>query len=97
METKEFILSMHLRKADESMPDWWKEMIYSAMEEYRNQSRWISVEERLPERNGYYFTWCAMPEEPGLIHYHKDTGWQNGFYNEKVTHWQLLSKPEERT
>lgn len=54
---------------------------------------WISVEDSLPTKNGYYITWCTMPEEPGLIHYHKDTGWQNGFYDERVTHWTVIVPP----
>lgn len=54
---------------------------------------WISVEDKLPAKNGYYITWCIMPNEPGLIHYHKSTGWQNGFYDERVTHWMEIVPP----
>lgn len=55
---------------------------------------WISVKERLPEKNGYYITWCIMPNEPGLIHYNQKSGWQNGFYNDRVTHWAEIKPPK---
>jgi hypothetical protein len=52
---------------------------------------WINVNDRLPDSNGYYIAACISPyREPGLIHYHAATGWQNGFY--KVTHWMPLPK-----
>ena len=41
----------------------------------------------LPPKNGYYNVVCCLPTELGVIHWHKDTGWQNGFYNDRVTHW----------
>lgn len=41
----------------------------------------------LPPANGYYNVICDYPAEMGLIHWHKDTGWQNGFYNDRVTYW----------
>jgi len=56
-------------------------------------SGWHSVEKELPSKNGYYICWCIMPNEPGLIHYHKNTGWQNGFYDERVTHWMDIIPP----
>ena len=54
---------------------------------------WISVNEELPTINGFYICWCG--DEPGLIHYHKDTGWQNGFYDDKVTHWKIILPPNK--
>ncbi|HRB44200.1 MAG TPA: DUF551 domain-containing protein [Niabella sp.] len=54
---------------------------------------WISVEKELPKKNGYYIVYCTMPNEPGLVHYHKDTGWQNGFYDDRVTHWAVIVPP----
>ncbi|MBO9151895.1 DUF551 domain-containing protein [Chitinophaga sp. GCM10012297] len=57
-------------------------------------SPWISVEDRLPEKKGYYIAMCLAPyKEPGLIHYHKNTGWQNGFY--ECSHWMPLPAPPE--
>lgn len=56
---------------------------------------WINVENELPSNNGFKICWCG--NEPGLIHYHKDTGWQNGFYNDWVTHWIDLVPPKEDT
>jgi len=47
----------------------------------------VSVEKELPDTNRYYNTICNSPIEMGLIHYHKETGWQNGFYTDRVTHW----------
>lgn len=69
--------------------------ILAAMEAYKNQSaptedKWI---EGLPDKNGYYICWCIDPEEPGLIHYNKSTDWQNGFYNNRVTHYKKISAP----
>lgn len=52
---------------------------------------WIRVEDGLPDDTGYYICWCD--NEPGLIHYHKETGWQNGFYNDIVTHWKIILPP----
>lgn len=55
--------------------------------------RWVPVLEKLPEKNGYYICWLDDPSEHGLIHYHTSAGWQNGFYNERVTHWFYLIPP----
>lgn len=49
--------------------------------------RWIPVSEREPDKNGHYICWLNYPSEHGLIHYHKAAGWQNGFYNQRVSHW----------
>ncbi len=59
-----------------------------------NRQGWTRVEDGLPKKNGYYICWCIEPSEPGLIHFHLDTGWQNGFYNERVTHWMKLEPPK---
>ena len=56
--------------------------------------KWISVEDRMPEENSYCIVWCINPNEYGLVHYHKLTGWQNGFYNDRVTHWQKPLPPK---
>ena len=73
--------------------------ICNAMEEYaqayhEDKTRWVKCSERLPEKNGYYIAWCIRPNEPGLINYHISTGWQNGFYNDRVTHWQEITPPK---
>lgn len=54
---------------------------------------WVPVAEKLPEKNGYYICWLDDPSEHGLIHYHTSAGWQNGFYNDRVTHWFYLIPP----
>ena len=67
--------------------------LQSRIKELEDERKWISVEDELPEKNGYYIVWCDKPSEHGLVHYHKNTGWQNGFYNDRVTHWKLLLPP----
>ena len=57
------------------------------------ENTWIKISDRLPSENGFKICWCGF--EPGLIHYHKDTGWMNGFYNDRVTHWFDLVPPSE--
>lgn len=69
------------------------EALQSRIKELEDERKWISVEDELPEKNGYYIVWCDKPSEHGLVHYHKNTGWQNGFYNDRVTHWKLLLPP----
>ena len=54
---------------------------------------WVKVEDGLPD-NGYYIVWCKSPDEYGLIHYHNNTGWGNGFYNDRVTHYQIPQPPK---
>lgn len=58
------------------------------------KSEWVDVKDRLPGKSGFYFAWVT--KEPGLIHYHIDTGWQNGFLNDEVTHWRILSPPKAK-
>lgn len=57
--------------------------------------KWVSAENN-PPQNGYYICWCK-DNDKGLIHFHKDTGWQNGFYDELVTHWMYLIPPDQFT
>ena len=47
----------------------------------------IPVSERLPERSGWNI--CFEEGEQGkcLYHFHIDTGFKNGYANDKVTHW----------
>lgn len=100
MKTKEEILAKWRQPLkEETGHDIEKICLLEAMEEYaqayhEDKARWISVEERLPEKNGYYIAWCIAPNEPGLINYHPSTGWQNGFYNDRVTHWQEVTPPK---
>ena len=56
---------------------------------------WIDVKDRLPEKNGFYFTWCEKPSEPGLIFYNTEAGWQNGFYDGKVMLLKDGVKPKD--
>ena len=78
-----------------NFPEAYKEAALNAMEEYGNLDKWISIDGNRPDHNGYFICWLTMPEEPGLIHYHKDTGWGNGFYNDRVTHYRIINPPKQ--
>lgn len=58
---------------------------------YRKQSEWISVDERLPERNGRYLTHCNVEGQSlvCILYYNKVGGFNEG----TVTHWMPLSEP----
>ena len=55
---------------------------------YRKQNEWISVEERLPERNGRYLTHCKIEGQSlvCILYYCKVGGFNEG----TVTHWMPL-------
>lgn len=57
----------------------------------RKQGEWISVEDRLPERNGRYLTHCLIEGQSlvCILHYNKI----GGFNESTVTHWQSLPQP----
>ena len=60
---------------------------------YSKQSEWISVDERLPERNGRYLTHCNIEGQSliCILHYCK----VGGFNEALVTHWMpLLEAPK---
>lgn len=64
----------------------------SGAEWERQRDKWISVEDQPPPKAGYYIAMCISPyQEPGLIHFHPRTGWENGFY--EASHWQPLPEP----
>lgn len=72
----------------DSKPKYWLEPV---QDHSREQDKWIDVRITLPPISGYYIAMCTTPcKEPGLIHFHPDTGWQNGFY--EVSHWMPLPK-----
>ena len=58
---------------------------------YRKQSEWISVEDRLPERNGRYITHCKIEGQSlvCVLYYCKVGGFNEG----TVTHWMPLPEP----
>lgn len=73
-----------------------------AMEEYKNQSQWISVKERLPEKNQRLVLVCNT-EEVGdyawvccgqyhALEFGKKKKWYNQFSDEEIipTHWMPL-------
>lgn len=58
------------------------------------QTRWIPVSDRLPEREGYYLT-VDKPEYVGAyVNVHKfSAGTFHGFF--PITHWMPLPEPPE--
>ena len=44
---------------------------------------WISVKDRLPEKEREYFIFCESLHERAVVEYRKDWGWQRL----NVTHW----------
>lgn len=56
-----------------------------------NVGEWISVDERLPERNGRYMTHCKIEGKSLVcILYYCNVG---GFNEGTVTHWMPLPEP----
>ena len=70
------------------------ESLYNAG--YRKQSDWISVDERLPERNGRYLVHCDLKIDNlvCILCYNKVDG-----FDETVTHWMPLPEvpPKKET
>lgn len=62
--------------------------LYNA--DYRKQE-WISIEDRLPERNGRYLTHCNIENQSlvCVLYYCKIGGFNEG----TVTHWMPLPEP----
>lgn len=54
---------------------------------------WMSVDERLPERNGRYLTHCKIENQSlvCILYYCKIGGFNEG----TVTHWMPLPQPPE--
>ena len=65
------------------------------------ERKWISVKDRLPEKQGYYLVWCpqSFPKNwPGVVaEFYEDNGlfYDEAFEDpiEDATHWQKLSEP----
>lgn len=66
-----------------------------AISALREQPRWISVEERLPEEDGFYLVYGPF--------IYRDTKWYDRknfsqyFWKHDVTHWMPLPEPPEET
>ena len=71
-------------------PDYIAERLYNAG--YRKQE-WISVEERLPDRNGRYLTHCNVEGQSlvCILYFCKVGGFDEG----TVTHWMSLPEAPE--
>ncbi len=54
-------------------------------------NKWISVEERLPERNGRYLTHCNIEGQSlvCILYYNKIDGFGEG----TITHWMSIPEP----
>jgi len=64
------------------------------------ESQWVSVDERLPNADGFYV--CFYHGDAGVLFYTEPfrqfSNPSNGLYfTEKVTHWQPLPKPPKQT
>ena len=83
-----------------------QEQIYQAMEEYANQSKWISVEDRLPEDNQQVLAYCLFIKDElcpyitayGLLTFHdhyftQDNDIESDYLVNEITHWQPLPQP----
>ena len=64
-----------------------------AISALREQPRWVSVEERLPEEDGFYLVYGPF--------IYRDTKWYDRrnfsqyFWKHDVTHWMPLPEPPE--
>lgn len=58
---------------------------------WRKQSEWISVEERLPEKEGRYLVYGVIGGQPLVCGAHYDK--HNGFGDDDFTHWMPLPEP----
>jgi hypothetical protein len=54
-------------------------------------AKWISVEERLPEKAGRYLVYCVIGDMPLICGAHYDK--YNGFGDDDFTHWMPLPEP----
>lgn len=76
----------------------WRQQITDALEDYCKQDVWISVEERLPDKGGYYLIcqksdlWCDHVIQTARWNNtaQKFRGAQAGCFMEYVTHWMPL-------
>ena len=70
---------------------------------YRNQSEWISVDERLPEENGRYLVCVNVSHLAftsltiiAVMEYGKNHGFYLYSEDEPVTHWMPLPEPPKK-
>ena len=65
--------------------------------ELASESKWISVVAP-PEEPGNYVVWLkdwrGRPSEKMIVHYHKDTGWQYRYYDNRVMYWLPVEPPK---
>ena len=62
----------------------------TALQEYQP---WVSVQDRLPEREEHYLC-CEMNYQAIFVAYYGTSGWQRPLYRETaVTHWKPIPEP----
>nr|DAK13162.1 MAG TPA: Protein of unknown function (DUF551) [Caudoviricetes sp.] len=69
---------------------------WCAAKSHATQSKWISVEDRLPEVNGRYLGFNNNTGRAGAVEFYKPYNWKGIFHNHHildVTHWQPLPEP----
>lgn len=62
-------------------PQWYRDLFIQGFEQAEKDLGWVSVKDRLPEEDGWYFT-CVeqfkIPQCVGITYYYKKTGlWYN--------------------
>jgi len=107
MKTKEEIFNESLLGLKDAIDDnrlysFYKDVILLCMEEYANQSKWISVEDELPKNEGSYLVFIYRPEtvwhnKQVIAYFNLDTDgkyyWNLNPVIHGVTHWQPLPEP----
>lgn len=69
----------------------WRDELTKALIDYRKQSEWISVEERLPNKADWYLVY-AENQRPFVAYFKGKTFPLNNHYH-KITHWMPLPEP----
>ncbi len=64
-----------------------QESYLAGMEE---ANRWVSVDERLPDKRGYYFAGSVNKKAAFISYYDAD---DKSFYDSGITHWLPLPQP----
>jgi hypothetical protein len=66
-----------------------KLLLDEASDRLENQSKWISVEERLPDEQGHFLI-VDKEEQMNTVFYTPRFGWFSHFRIKNITHWMPL-------